>query len=573
MGLAGCKGDDGPAGATGATGATGPAGSIGGTSDAAANFKTATAIKHLVVLFGENESFDHYFGTYPVATGFTAATGTPTVKGTPGTSNYVNGYTSALLSNNPNFTNTLNNGAPQNGNEAPVTSGGAVNPFLLGPSLAYTDDNDHDYPDEQQAFDAGAMDLFPLYTGNGGDYDDNDVPTAPAAYNTDGQVMSYYDYNTVTALWNYAQHFSMSDNSFGTTFGPSTVGAINLVSGQTNGAVSTTASNPGDIVDDGNGGFTLINDVDPTGDICSPGSNVQMTGKNIGDLLNSAGISWGFFEGGFDLTVVNPNGTTGCKRSHTSSVTNQPKADYIQHHQPFQYYATTCNPTHTRPLSLAVIGTDTTPTSTNNCTTATPTANHQYDMHDFFDAVSAGNFPAVSFLKAPGYQDAHPGYSDPLDEQAFYVQVLNFLQSQPEWDSTLVVIAYDDSDGWYDHVTNVINGSNISGVDQPICSGSKVPAAKLTDAATGTKVVAGRCGYGPRLPLLVISPYAKSNYVDHTLTDQSSITKFVEDNWLGSARIPGSFDAVANSLDGMLNTTASNTVLLLSETTGLPVTP
>ena len=47
--------------------------------------------------------------------------------------------------------------------------------------------------------------------------------------------MGYYDGNTVTALWNYAQHFAMSDNSYGTNFGPSTPGAINLVSGQTNG--------------------------------------------------------------------------------------------------------------------------------------------------------------------------------------------------------------------------------------------------------------------------------------------------------------------------------------------------
>ncbi len=58
----------------------------------------------------------------------------------------------------------------------------------------------------------------------------------------------------------------------------------------------------------------------------------------------------------------------------------------------------------------------------------TDTANHQYDVHDFYDAINAGNFPAVSFLKAPGYQDGHAGYSDPLDEQAFIVNVINFLQ-------------------------------------------------------------------------------------------------------------------------------------------------
>ena len=113
-----------------------------------------------------------------------------------------------------------------------------------------------------------------------------------------------------------------------------------------------------------------------------------MGGKNIGDLLNAAGVTWGFFEGGFDLSIVNPDGSTGCKRTHTSLVTGVTKADYIPHHQPFQYYASTSNPQHTRPTSVQMIGHN------------GDAANHQYDTHDFFDAVNAGNFPAVSFLKA-----------------------------------------------------------------------------------------------------------------------------------------------------------------------------
>ena len=64
---------------------------------------------------------------------------------------------------------------------------------------------------------------------------------------------------------------------------------------------------------------------------------------------------------------------------------------------------------------------------------------------------TTGHLPAVSFLKAPAFQDGHAGYSDPLDEQNFVVKVINALQNQPTWDSTAVVIMYDDSDGWYDH--------------------------------------------------------------------------------------------------------------------------
>ena len=103
--------------------------------------KTATPIKHLVIIFQENISFDHYFGTYPVATNpkgepqFHAASGTPTV----------NGLTTALLNNNPNFLNAAN-------------GAGATNPFRFDRSAAATEDQNHDYLPEQEAFDAGLMD-------------------------------------------------------------------------------------------------------------------------------------------------------------------------------------------------------------------------------------------------------------------------------------------------------------------------------------------------------------------------------------------------------------------------------
>src|SRR5580698_8656898 len=340
-----------------------------------------TPIQHIVVIFDENISFDHYFGTYPVALN---PKGEPQFHALPGTPT-VNGLTNALLNDNPNL-NTAN-------------GTGATNPFRLDRSQAFTNDQDHDYTPEQIAFDMGAMDLFPYSVGAAGP-----PPGGGGIVDTTGLTMGYYDGNTVTALWNYAQNFAMSDNSYDTNFGPSTDGALNLVSGQTNG-VTENENGTGAIIADGNGGFTLISDADPIGDACSTtsGEVLQMGGRNIGDLLNTAGVSWGFFEGGFDLTVTNPNGTTGCHRSHTSTITGTNKADYIPHHQPFQYYVSTGNPQHTRPTSVATIGQQ------------GDAGNHQYDTHDFIDAVTAGNFPAVSFLKAPGYQDGHAGYSDPLD--------------------------------------------------------------------------------------------------------------------------------------------------------------
>jgi phospholipase C len=201
-------------------------------------------------------------------------------------------------------------------------------------------------------------------------------------------------------------------------------------------------------------------------------------------------------------------------------------------------------------------------------------ANHQYDINDFYTAVSAGNFPAVSFLKAPGYQDGHAGYSDPLDEQQFIVHVLNFLQQQPEWRDTAVVIAYDDSDGWYDH--QAAPRINASATASDALDGAGVCKAPVTLPGINSngKPVQGRCGHGPRLPLLVISPWARSNFVDHTLTDQSSVTRFVEDNWLHGKRLGGgSFDAIAGSLEHMFDffqPFPARRKLILDEQTGQP---
>jgi phospholipase C len=448
---------------------------------------TATPIKHLVVIFGENISFDHYFATYPFADNppkepkFHAAPFTPAV----------NGLSDALLTHNPNFVN-------------PANADGAANPFRLDRSQNLTADQDHDYLPEQLAFDHGLMDLFPASVGVGGP-----PPNAPPSeVETTALTMGYYDGNTVTALWNYAQAFAMNDNSYGTNFGPSTVGALNLVSGQTNG-VSATLNGTGDEADGGNGSLTVIGDPDPIGDVCSSttSNEVTMAGQNIGNLLSAAHVTWGWFNGGFDLTVTNPNMTTGCKRNTTSPITGQTKADYSPHHQPFQYYPSTANPKHTRPSSVGMIGHD------------GDAANHQYDINDFYAAVKSHNFPAVSFLKAPAFEDAHAGYSRPLDEQEFVVGVINVLQQQPEWISTAVVLAYDDP----------MAGTTIRWArSEPVDHGRR-RAHRTRACGNGATALPGRPGYAARpgrwlrsaASFLVVSPWARRNFVAHNVTDQS----------------------------------------------------
>jgi phospholipase C len=503
---------------------------------------TSTPIKHLVVLFDENVSFDHYFGTYPYAantdgTKFVAKPGTPTVNGLY-TKITKSGPVGPLLTNNPN----------------------EYNPQRLTNSEALTSDQNHGYTPEEKAEDGGKMDQFVQNT-------ESATPAAGCApeYCPPGIVMDYYDGNTATALWNYAQNYSMSDNNWDTTFGPSTPGALNVASGDTQGASALTptwAANPSQPATSSavNGG-SMNGDVDPYYDTCSDSNHTTtgalgvMSGENIGDLLNASHVTWGWFQGGFAPTSTNANGAVcGATSDNIAGISN---AEYSPHHNPFQYYASTANPDHLAPSSLNEIG-------------YTDQANHQYDLSYFSDALSGkggAQLPSVSYLKAPESEDGHPGYSDPLDEQKFLVNTINSIEESKYWASTAIVITYDDSDGWYDSVApTIVNGSNDATQDAAICTSVAVTVGSTND----------RCGYSQRLPFVVISPYTRENYVSNNETNTASVVNFIEDNWLHGERIPNSFDATSGSLDargGVLdfNVKPHFTPLILNPTTGAVV--
>ena len=528
---------------------------------------TATPIKHLVVIFGENVSFDHYFATYPNATN---PPGEPAFHAAPGTPS-VNGLSGALLTNNPNL----------------------ANPQLLNRAQAATCDQDHGYTSEQSAFDHGLMDQFVQNTGHGLTLaqclasEGNPAPATGTAPNN--AVMDYYDGNTVTGLWNYAQNFAMSDNSYGTNFGPSSPGAINVTSGNTYGAICGPTSavyqapactvptgspnaTPGQSAAQGPG--TLYSDADPYYDTCSSTQDgntapkdIQMGGRNIGDLLNQKGTSWGWFQGGFaspGYVAGHPstdNLAAVCTGTHQNILGHTVK-DYSPHHQPFQYYASTANPKHLPPTSVAAIGHQ-------------DQANHQYDLKDFWAAAGGDNLPAVSYLKASEYQDGHAGYSDPVDEQAFLAKTINGLEKLTSWKDTAVVVSYDDSDGWYDHQLGPIvtpSQTTLDTLSSPGQCGSN--PAKVPTTSTGTPEQA-RCGVGPRLPLLVISPYSRTNYVDNTFTSQTSVVRFIEDNWLAGRRLGGgSVDGTSGTLTSMLDVTRPSAHrLFLDPSTGQPTAP
>ena len=174
----------------------------------------------------------------------------------------------------------------------------------------------------------------------------------------------------------YAQHFGISDNFYGSTFGPSTPGHINLISGQTIGALPANTKIPPSLKFDGVVNGTLIGDIDPRFDDCSRNSKlynvtVAMQGKNIGDLMNAKGVTWGWFSGEFRLLGNTGNATLDCnsRQSHTST-SEIPNKDYYPDVESFQYYNSTANPHHLPPTSIEMVG-------------HTDQANHQYDLSHF----------------------------------------------------------------------------------------------------------------------------------------------------------------------------------------------
>jgi phospholipase C len=349
-----------------------------------------TPIKHLVVIFDENESFDHYFGTYPYAantdgTGFYAKPGTPAVNGLY-TTITSSGPVGPLLTSNAN----------------------EYDPQRLAQTEALTSDQNHAYTAEQDAEDNGKMDKFVQDT-------EYTTPTGGCApeYCPTGVVMDYFDGNTVTAMWNYAQYYSMSDNNWDTSFGPSTPGAINVTSGSTSGAkaldpawsatpgVAATSSAIID-VNSSTGLGTMYGDVDPYYDQCSDTSHTTtgalgvLTGENVGDLLTSKHVTWGWFNGGFTPTSTNSGGAV-CGSSH-ENIGGAAVTDYVPHHEPFEYYASTANPDHLAPSSLAAIG-------------RTDQANHQYDTSDFTDALAGTGGARTPTRGIPTRSTSRPSWS------------------------------------------------------------------------------------------------------------------------------------------------------------------
>src|SRR5262249_7889935 len=140
------------------------------------------------------------------------------------------------------------------------------------------------------------------------------------------------------------------------------------------------------------------------------------------------------------------------------------------HHQPFIYFAPYADGTPAR-------------------------AAHLKDEADFIAAAQSGNLPAVSFVKPLGMNNEHAGYADILTGEYHTQQLVDAVRNGPNWKDAAIIITYDENGGFWDHV-----------------------APPKID----------KWGPGTRIPAIIISPFAKKGYVDHTQYETSSILSFIE---------------------------------------------
>jgi phospholipase C len=446
---------------------------VGAESDRGAR----SPIKHTIILYQENISFDHYFGTYGHG-----ANGIPE---------------GATLSHT--------NGAMTWGPYAPA--------MLSGTTQSRTCDVDHGYADMIRMANHGAMDQF-LQLGNDKTVPNPSTPTtcpkfetvSPPGTDLVALANSYYsgtpgDPNApLQNYWKLASQYTLADNFFQGVYGPSTPGAQWLV--------AATNNTPGD--------------PNPIGDICNdyPASISPQEIPNLGAEATAAGTSWAWFQGGFGTCT--PTAVNG----------------YSAHHDPFQYFTSTADLTHAYAFDPRM--------------DYQQANRHQRDLSVLYAALSrtplAGpdtvpSLPAISWVKAPQLEDGHPGYSGPALEDAFVGDLVARLKASEYWKNTALVIAFDETGGWWDHVSPPdLGGHFATWVDgQPNLTGCQYPGIPGAPC--------GEAGLGPRMPVLVISRFARRGFVDHALLNTASLDRWVEWNHhLPALGVWGNRDVTAGNL-------------------------
>ena len=476
---------------------------------------TLQPINHFVVIYQENWSFDALYGSFPGANGIGQASATSLsqvdrLTGNPYTSQL--GKPFDLAYKGPSLTTPpqpINNGSIDPNFPAGLNT---LQPYNLANNITpatHTGDIVHRYWQEQSQINGGLQTQFVTWSDN------------------PGLVMSHFDATNLPEGL-LAQQYTMDDNFFHAAFGGSFLNHQFLVAAAapvypnapasmqaTLDSTGQLALNPltGKIVHDGNitpiggtafgdpsgGAFTqnyAVNTIFsknlapdfignntsasllPSQNDSNPADPTRPYIPNIGDLLDNAGVGWKWYSGGWDQALAS-SPSNPANNGHTPP-NDTVDPNFQWHHQPLAYYDNFAPwlPTGQRnPLSAA----------------------HLQDENNFFQDLSGGNLPAVSFIKQVGENNEHPGYADLLQGQQSTADIVHAIQNSPDWASTAIIITYDENGGRWDHVS--------------------APDAN------------GIWGDGSRVPTIVISPYAKTGFVDHTQHDTLSILKTVEERF------------------------------------------
>ncbi|CAB3780833.1 acid phosphatase [Pararobbsia alpina] len=449
-----------------------------------------SAVKNIVVIYAENRSFDNLYGNYPGANGLQ--------KVTAADARQFDRDGSVLPTLPP-----IRGGLTGIGVSPAVTEAMTVNlansPFAIDDSAGFnlplsvmTRDLYHRFYENQMQIHGGKNDMFAAWANSG------------------AFVMGHYTTNADTLpLYKIAQQYTLADNFFMSAFGGSflnhqwlvcactptypyadTSVAAGLISAvEPDGVTLTLArsspssalegapkyANSGNLTPD----FFAINTMQPPyqpsynpppvgGDprLADPGMPTTLppqTQTHIGDLLNDAKVSWAWYGGAWDVALTH--------RMVINSLTMVP--NFQTHHQPFNYFADLAPGTANRAEHLLDGG---------------------LNGSEFIRAIDAGALPQVSFYKPQGNLDEHAGYTDVASGDAHIADVIEHLQKSPQWENMVVVVTYDENGGFWDHV-----------------------APPKGD----------RWGPGTRIPALVISPFAKKVFVDHTQYDTTSILRLI----------------------------------------------
>jgi acid phosphatase len=439
--------------------------------------KSLEKIKHVVVIYGENRSFDNLYGLFPGANGIANAKlgivqvdndGTPLPR------------LPAVWKGNPPV---ADDSYPRLPNQPFPLDDAQVNK----PYTKETSDLVHRFYQNQEQIDDGKMDKYAAVSDEG------------------GLTMGYYD-GSVMKLWKIAHQYTLADNFFMGAFGGSFLNhmwlacactpvfpnapekMVAVIDGDNKLARKPTSPasaldgppqfvHDGAVTPDGYGINTLQAPYQPSA--IPPADNGDkrfadndkhplppQTEKTIGDLLSDRHVSWAWYAGGWNKALQDGMQAPTAKRA---VIYAEDGINFQPHHQPYNYFVRYAPGTKDR-------------------------AEHLKDGSDFMAAIKKGALPAVSFYKPEGKLNQHPGYADVAAGDEHIADIIECIQHSPLWKETLVIVTYDENGGFWDHV-----------------------APPKGD----------RWGPSNRIPTLIVSPYAKKGYVDHTAYDTTSILKFI----------------------------------------------